>query len=80
MEQTTASKLDPEVDDVRTKLSHTDRLSAALIITVSLHVHDAIEVVVNDVDSDEDAFGKTVDLQVRSRECARQWGLCRRRS
>jgi hypothetical protein len=47
---------------------------------VSLHVHDAIEVFVNNVNSDEDAFGKTVDLEVRSRECARQWRLCRRRS
>ena len=80
MEQTTASKLDSEVDDVRAKLSNTDCLSAPLVITVSLHVHDAIEVVVNDVNSDEDAFGKTVDLEVRSRECARHWGLCRRRS
>ena len=80
MEQTAASKLDPEVDDVRTKLSNTDCLSAALIIAVSLHIHDAIEVVVNDVDSDKDAFGKTVDLEVRSWECSRQWGLCGRRS
>jgi len=47
---------------------------------VSLHVHDAIEIVVNDVDSDENAFGKTVDLEIRSRECARHWGLCCRRS
>jgi len=80
VEQTAASKLDSEVDDVGTKLSNTDCLSAALVITVSLHVHDAIEVFVNNVNSDEDAFGKTVDLEVRSRECARQWRLCRRRS
>ena len=80
VEQTAASKLDSEVDDVGTKLSNTDCLSAPLVITVSLHVHDAIEVFVNNVNSDEDAFGKTVDLEVRSRECARQWRLCRRRS
>ena len=80
MEQTTASKLDPEVDDVRTKLSNIDRFSAALVVAVSLHVHDAVEVVVNNIDSDKDALGKTVDLEVRSWECSRQWGLCGRRS
>ncbi|MAD25763.1 MAG: hypothetical protein CMO44_16510 [Verrucomicrobiales bacterium] len=47
---------------------------------MSLHIHDAIEVVVNDVDSDEDAFSKTVDLQVRSWECARHRRLGGRRS
>ena len=76
MEQTTATKLDSEVDDVGSKLSEIDCLSTALVVAVALHVHHAIEVVIDDVDPDKDALSQTVDLEIWSWECTRHWWLC----
>ena len=64
MEQTTATKLDSEVDDVGSKLSEIDCLSTALVIAVALHVHHALEVVVLQSHVHQDSVSQAVDLQV----------------
>ena len=62
MEQTTATKLDSEVDDVGSKLCKIDCLSTALVVAVALHVHHTLEVVISEVDLHENSVSKTVDL------------------
>ena len=75
MEQTTATKLDSEVDDVGSKLSEIDCLSTALVVAVALHVHHSLEPVVHQADVHEDAVSQTVDLQVWTVEANRRRGL-----
>ena len=68
MEQTTASKLHSEVDNVDSQFCHINRLSASLVIAVSLHVHHPVEVGINEINSNQDAVSQAVNLEVGSRE------------
>ena len=49
-------------------------------LVYALHVHHAVEVVVDDIDPDKDALSQTVDLEIWSWERTRHWWLCRWRS
>ena len=64
MEQTANSKEYFEVYNTPFKFLCIHRLSAALIIAVSLHIHDPLEVIISEVDLNKNSVGKTVDLQV----------------
>jgi len=64
MEETTGGKVDLEVNLVHSSLWHVDSLSAALVIAVTLDVHNAVEVAVTQVDIHQHTISQTVHREV----------------
>ncbi len=63
MEEAAAAELDLEVDDLDSGIRNGNRLATALVVTVPLHVHHAVEVGVPQVDLHQHPVSQAVHLQ-----------------
>ena len=70
MEETADTELNFEVYR-NSAILEGDRLSASLVVAVTLDVHHSLEVVVLQANIDQDSISQTVDIELGSRE--RSW-------
>ena len=63
MEQSTASKVDLEVDLFLARLPEVYSKSALVLVAVSLDVHDAMELLVRQIDVNLNDWNKLVNLK-----------------